>query len=61
MNIKFILDAVPYTLSGRMRVSEGHLPIAGHTVPTDFVGVGVTTADNPLVDDYVLELSLIHI
>ena len=55
MNLKFILDAVPYTLSGRMQVSGGHLPVAGHTVPKDFVGVGVTTADNPLVDDYVLE------
>ena len=40
---------------GRLSFPGGHRPVAGHTVSDAFVGVGVAAAEDPAVDDYILE------
>lgn len=43
-----------YMLSGKLRSKNGYAPQRGHDVPQDFCGVGVATAANPAVDDYLI-------
>ncbi|MFT3848011.1 MAG: lipopolysaccharide kinase InaA family protein [Propionivibrio sp.] len=40
---------------GRLSFRGGHRPVAGHTVGNAFVGVGVAAAEDPAVDDYIVE------
>ena len=47
--------ALRYVFAGRLSLPGGHLPLQGHVVPENFVGVGVTTSDDPAVDDYILQ------
>lgn len=51
---RFARAALAYMLAGRLRLPGGHRPPAGHAVPEGFAGVGVASAANPAVDDYVL-------
>lgn len=44
-----------YLLQGKALLRDGHLPVAGHVVPADFAGVGVATAPDPAIDDYVID------
>ncbi len=43
-----------YILSGKLLIKQGHLPVIGHTVPNDFIGVCVTSAADERIDDYVI-------
>ncbi|HYN54818.1 MAG TPA: hypothetical protein VES38_08945 [Methylotenera sp.] len=43
-----------YILSGKLFIKQGHLPVTGHTVPNDFIGVCVTSAVDEKIDDYVI-------
>lgn len=52
--IRFVRAVLGYLLSGRLRLPAGHLPPSGHRVSEAFAGVGVATADDPAVDDYVI-------
>lgn len=47
--------ALRYVFAGRLALPDGHLPKSQHRVPDDFVGVGVTTSEDPAVDDYILQ------
>lgn len=51
---RFARAVLAYLLAGRLRLPGGDRPPAGHRVPEGFAGVGVATANNPAVDDYVL-------
>lgn len=51
---RFVRATLAYLLAGRLRLPGGHRPPTGHIVPEGFAGVGVATATNPGVDDYVL-------
>ncbi|ODN67086.1 lipopolysaccharide kinase InaA family protein [Methylophaga muralis] len=55
MDANSLGNAMRYVFSGRLALPDGHLPKAKHLVPEDFVGVGVTTSDDPAVDDYILQ------
>ncbi|HSH53394.1 MAG TPA: hypothetical protein VK967_00065 [Methylotenera sp.] len=44
-----------YILSGKLYVKHGHLPITGHEVPADFIGVCVASAQDAAMDDYVIQ------
>ncbi len=43
-------------LRGRWFFPKGHLPPSDHTVGDAFVGVGVAAAEDPAVDDFIIEL-----
>jgi len=43
-----------YILSGKLFVKNGHLPPAAHPIPKDFVGICVSSAQDPEMDDYVV-------
>ncbi len=55
MDLRQLGRALNYVIKGRLALPGGHLPPAAHPVPADFVGVGVTTGDDPAIDDFVLE------
>lgn len=44
-----------YTLRGKLRIRRRHLPPHHHHIPEDFIGVGVASAPDPSMDDYVIE------
>ncbi len=51
-----------YMLSGRLRSKNGYAPLVGHDIPDDFCGVGVTSAPDPAMDDYlVARLKKLHV
>ena len=49
-----IRKGLAYILSGRLYVKNGHLPVAEHTIPADFIGVCVASAADAAIDDYVV-------
>lgn len=49
-----IRKGLAYILGGRLYIRHGHLPPAGHRIPTDFIGVCVASAADASMDDYVL-------
>lgn len=49
-----IRSGLAYILSGKLSVKNGHLPPAGHAIPKDFIGICVTSAREPEMDDYVI-------
>jgi len=55
MDANSLGNALRYVFAGRLSLPDGHLPKTKHVVPEDFVGVGVTTSDDPAVDDYILQ------
>lgn len=55
MNIRFVAASVRALLAGRFFLRGGERPPAGHLVPAGFVGVGVAAAENPAVDDWMIE------
>ncbi len=55
MDANSLGHALRYVFAGRLALPDGHLPEAQHIVPDDFVGVGVTTSEDPAVDDYILQ------
>lgn len=55
MNGRLLRHALPYALTGGLSFRNGHIPQGGHQIPEDFVGVGVTTNDDPATDEVVLE------
>ena len=55
MDLRQLGRALNYVMKGRLALPGGHLPPAAHPVPADFVGVGVTTGEDPAIDDFVLE------
>jgi hypothetical protein len=44
-----------YILSGKLYVKHGHLPVTGHQVPDDFIGVCVASAEDAAMDDYIIQ------
>lgn len=55
MNAALLRSTLGTLLRGGLSLPGGHQPEAGHAVPKIFAGVGVTTAEDPAVDAYVLE------
>lgn len=51
----FLLQLAAYLLRGGFSMPRGHLPPAGHRVPEHFVGVGVAAAEDPTVDDWLID------
>ncbi|CAG0967350.1 hypothetical protein MTYP_01066 [Methylophilaceae bacterium] len=51
---QFVRANFAYMLAGKLRSKKGYQPPSGHDIPSDFVGVGVATAEDPAVDDYVI-------
>lgn len=49
-----IRGGLSYILGGRLYIKNGHLPPADHAIPEDFIGICVTSADDPAMDDYVI-------
>lgn len=49
MDANSLGNALRYVFAGRLALPDGHLPEAKHVVPEDFVGVGVTTSEDPAV------------
>jgi hypothetical protein len=60
-----IRDGLNYTFHGDLRIKNGHLPSAGHTIPNNFIGVCVASNAKPETDDYIIEqlraLGIIHV
>lgn len=52
---RFLPHLLAYLLRGRFSLPRGHLPPAGHVVPEGFAGVGVAAAEDPAVDDWLIE------
>ncbi|HEC75527.1 MAG TPA: hypothetical protein ENI26_14355 [Methylophaga aminisulfidivorans] len=52
---RFLLKAIKHIMKGDLLLSKGHIPEAGHTVPENFIGVGVAASDDPRVDDYLID------
>lgn len=52
---RFLLQLAAYLLRGRFSMPRGHLPPVGHRVPEHFAGVGVAAAEDPAVDDWLIE------
>jgi hypothetical protein len=50
-----IRSGLAYILSGKLYIKNGHLPPPAHDIPKDFIGVCVTSAADPDMDDYVIE------
>jgi hypothetical protein len=55
MDLRQLGGALKYVFKGRLALPGGHIPPSAHHVPADFVGVGVTTGDDPAIDDFILE------
>lgn len=53
--LRFALAVVAAALRGKLRFARAHQPPAGHTVSPDLVGVGVAAAQDPAVDDWIIE------
>ncbi len=53
-HVHFAVAVLRYALRGRLFNRGAHRPVAGHTVPDDFVGIGVAASDDPVVDDYII-------
>lgn len=49
-----LLRALSYIFQGKLTTHRGHLPQQNHAVPMYFVGVGIASAEDPQVDDYVI-------
>lgn len=47
--------ALSYTLRGKLRIKRRYLPPHNHHIPEDFIGVGVASALDPAMDDYVIQ------
>src|SRR5687768_5855697 len=47
--------ALSYTLRGKLRVKRRYLPVQNQQIPEDFIGVGVASAPDPAMDDYVIQ------
>lgn len=54
MDLRQLGSALKYVVKGRLALPGGHLPKPAHQVPEDFIGVGVTTGDDPAIDDFIL-------
>lgn len=52
---QFFWANAAYILTGKLRSKHGYTPIKGHVVPVDFACVGVAAANNPQVDQYIVE------
>jgi len=52
---RFLLKTIKHIMKGDLLLSKGHIPEAGHTVPENFIGVGVAASDDPRVDDYLID------
>lgn len=46
--------SLAYILGGRLYVRNGHLPQPEHTVPENFIGICVASAEDVAMDDYVI-------
>lgn len=46
--------ALWYVLKGKLFIHHGHLPLQNHTVPNNFIGIGIATAHHSATDDYVI-------
>lgn len=55
MNYRLLLRALRQILKGGLSFPGGHIPPVQHWVAADFSGVGVAAADDPAVDDYILQ------
>lgn len=49
-----VRDGLSYFLRGGMWLRHAHLPVSGHTIVDDFIGVCVATQEDPAVDAYVI-------
>lgn len=49
-----IRSGLAYILSGKLSVKNGHLPPAEHAIAKDFIGICVSSAQDPHMDDYVV-------
>jgi Lipopolysaccharide kinase (Kdo/WaaP) family len=49
-----IRDGLSYFLTGGLWLRKAHLPVAGHAIADDFIGVCVATQEDSAVDDYVI-------
>ncbi|MEX0615268.1 MAG: hypothetical protein WD177_05090, partial [Methylophaga sp.] len=54
MDLRQLGSALKYVVKGRLSLPGGHLPKPAHQVPEDFIGVGVTTGDDPAIDEFIL-------
>lgn len=54
MNTALLFKALKHVFKGGLSFPGGHIPPSPHTVPLDFTGVGVAAAEDPAVDDYIL-------
>lgn len=54
LTLQVIRDGLRYILGGGLRLPQGHLPPAHHTVPEDFFGVGVASNVDPATDVYII-------
>jgi Lipopolysaccharide kinase (Kdo/WaaP) family len=54
LTAQVILDGLRYILSGGFKLDDAHLPRPHHTVPADFVGVGVASNADPATDAYLI-------
>lgn len=46
---------IKYAIAGRWLVPGRHLPREDHAVPEDFFGICIATAEDPAVDDYLVD------
>ncbi len=51
---QFICANLAYLLGRKLRTKNGHLPSLGHSIPGDFVGISVATAEDAATDDFVI-------
>ena len=60
-----ILKSLSYALRGKFPLLQQHLPRLNHHIPADFIGVGVASANDPAMDEYVIQelrdLSIKHV
>lgn len=54
MGITSLRPFLAYLLRGRLAFPGGERPMAGHTVPRRFAGIGVATSPDPAVDDWII-------
>lgn len=54
LTLPVIRDGLRYILGGNLRIADGHLPPAHHTVPEDMFGVGVASNTDPATDAYII-------
>jgi Lipopolysaccharide kinase (Kdo/WaaP) family len=55
LTLQVIYDGLRYILGGGFRLEDAHLPRPHHTVPADFVGVGVASNADPATDAYIIQ------